>query len=528
MSESISKQRYVYSLLATLALFLFLQLTVIDREALFVDEVDERIHAQGDVQTILFQPDSMPPLYNLALKAWLGLWDSPTSTRWLSVLFACGVIAALWKIGDTLNDRRVGLIAILLLSLSPFFSYYAHLTRGYALFCMVASIETGMILHAIQSGKRRSWIAAGIACSVGSYTHYYNAFVVATLYGVGLAKGAKDRTQLRNVLVSAILFAIVSLPCAFLVYADFAYQKNIREPRPISLATIGYAYESLIAGFSIGPSWGELQIMKGTDAMVAIAPWAPLFVVALVPLVWFGVRRLRRASALAVHVGLLSIPMLAIVGVSKVMGLNFNVRFIVWMVVPLMWLLAAGIVEGWDRWSVRLGTMSLLCIFAVSSVNRWRFDRYHHEDLRSISRTISELHRERGPSPVFVTSDYLAPVVKFYLGESVDVVELPDPDCKSHVVEDDSDAQRAVATLTSIVRQRAVQSRDAAGEPRRFFWVYSRPFHGDPKGILKSKLAEQFKISEVATGAGVILFEGHLPAEPLTIGTSDPVDLRGH
>jgi uncharacterized membrane protein len=82
----------------------------------------------------LVQIDQHPPLYYLLLHYWLPLTgETPYYVRLLSVLFGMGTIPLIYLIGKRLSGVGVGVVAAMLLALSPFNIYFAQEGRMYTL-----------------------------------------------------------------------------------------------------------------------------------------------------------------------------------------------------------------------------------------------------------------------------------------------------------------------------------------------------------------------------------------------------------
>ena len=93
--------------------------------------------------------------------------------------------------------------------------------------------------------------------------------------------------------------------------------------------------------------------------------------------------------------------------------------------------------------------------------------------------------------PVFVISFYMASPVRYYLGDGWDVQYLPDVQAQG------DDVTESLGPIDRGVPK-------GAG----YWLVYSRPFHGDPKGTLKAHLTRRDHLKLEATFAGIELYRG--------------------
>jgi len=87
--------------------------------------------------------DPQPPLYTFLLHYWIGLkGDGTYSVRLLSVLFGAGRIPIIYLIGKRLAGAVVGLVAAVMLTVSPFHIYYAQEASMATLLTFNAAVAT--------------------------------------------------------------------------------------------------------------------------------------------------------------------------------------------------------------------------------------------------------------------------------------------------------------------------------------------------------------------------------------------------
>ena len=84
--------------------------------------------------------DQHPPLYYILLHFWMKLGDNAVTARSLSALTGALTIPAIYWLGRRLAGRDVGLLAALLLALSPFHVRFAQETRMYTLLTLNATL----------------------------------------------------------------------------------------------------------------------------------------------------------------------------------------------------------------------------------------------------------------------------------------------------------------------------------------------------------------------------------------------------
>jgi hypothetical protein len=479
-------------LLAIVALAAAVRAVDLNGPSFYTDEVNELVLAKQSLVDIIFAADSMPPLYQLSLKGWLAACGTDASLRWLSVVYGVGAVICIWGIGRQLVDDYTGLAAALIAAILPLHVLYSQMIRGYAMFVFLVALALWMLLRAIQSDRPRDWAAFAVASILGAYTHYY--FVIFLAVSLLLVVVMKRQVWIgKRAFVAYAAIAVCGLPLLALLPADFHFQTSLRDPQRLTFPTLGYTYLTFFTGDALGPSPRELHTLSVSAAVKQVAPWAVAIGTIVLVLGYEGWRALRGRPALPVLAMLLALPVLFVGGLGYFAGVNYHVRFVLWILIPLVIWLGAGLAAGGSRWPVRLATLGLVGLSAIAIYDRLAVPRYENEDLRA---TAAYLHTHADQSqPVFIVSDYLGLAAQYYLDEPWRVVTLPIADKSSQVIAGPSDVDEADATLA------------AAAMPNQPIWlIYSREFHGDPRGLLLEHLKAKRHLNLAAEFAGVSLY----------------------
>ncbi len=128
---------------AVMALGGFLRVYQIGGKGLWLDEAYSiwlGWQPVGEMLSWLVRIDQHPPLYYLLLHFWMALGDDPATVRALSALCGTLTIPAIYLLGRRLADGRIGLLAALILAVSPFHVRFAQETRMYTLLALNASL----------------------------------------------------------------------------------------------------------------------------------------------------------------------------------------------------------------------------------------------------------------------------------------------------------------------------------------------------------------------------------------------------
>ncbi|MEO0514899.1 MAG: glycosyltransferase family 39 protein [Planctomycetota bacterium] len=147
-----------------------------------------------------------PPIYpamGLLWADWFG--HSDAALRSLSVVFGVASVPLLFGIGRRLFDWRVGLVAAVLMAVSPYQVYYSQEYRYYAMFLAFSLAAMVLLLRALGVGdeanagegvgserlgtqgepsRRWSWLGYVVLSTLAFYTH---GFALFTLASIGVA-----------------------------------------------------------------------------------------------------------------------------------------------------------------------------------------------------------------------------------------------------------------------------------------------------------------------------------------------------
>lgn len=185
-STTVSLTGLVLLVLVTL-LALGLRLYRLDGQSLWYDEAFSVYLARMDLAEITARTaaDIQPPLYYYLLHGWIQLFgDSELSVRSLSVLFGVLTVPLIYALARNLfRWRQAGLLAALLLAVSPLHLWYSQEARMYTLLTFLGVLSGCLLLLAMRAptrGQRIGWWLAYVLASIAAvYTHYFAFFLLA-------------------------------------------------------------------------------------------------------------------------------------------------------------------------------------------------------------------------------------------------------------------------------------------------------------------------------------------------------------
>jgi uncharacterized membrane protein len=139
--------------------------------------------------------ESAPPLYYALAWAWTQLTGTGEfGLRAISAIAGVAMVPVAFLLGAELRDRRAGVAAAALVAVNPMLLWYSQEARAYALFALLTALSALYFMRALDRGRRRDFIAWGIASALAFATHYFAVFpVVAEAFWL-LRRRGRDTT----------------------------------------------------------------------------------------------------------------------------------------------------------------------------------------------------------------------------------------------------------------------------------------------------------------------------------------------
>ena len=137
--------------------------------------------------------DGSPPLYYLALHAWMRIFGSgDVAVRALSGLFSVGTLAALPFAARASGARR-GWTAVLIAAASPFAVRYATEARMYSLLMLLVTLGVVALARLLRSPSVSSAVAVGLLTGLALLTHYWSLFLAGVVAACLLVRWLRSR-----------------------------------------------------------------------------------------------------------------------------------------------------------------------------------------------------------------------------------------------------------------------------------------------------------------------------------------------
>lgn len=179
MTHALRRFARTWSLPLILLLGLGLRLINLETEPLWGDEIlswDIVRHFWGSPSAMLDylkQVEIHPPLYYLAMRAWLAVAGSTElAARLPSVLFGLATIWAAWGWTEAMYGRRAAAVAALIVAVLPMQIEFSQEARPYAMACFFTTVGAWMLWEALRGDRRKAPILYALAMSAAILLHY--------------------------------------------------------------------------------------------------------------------------------------------------------------------------------------------------------------------------------------------------------------------------------------------------------------------------------------------------------------------
>ena len=172
-----------------------------------------------------------PPLYPALAWVWAQMFGvSPLALRVPSAVFSTAAVPIVFLAGRRLFDGRVGVLAAVLMAVSPFQIEFAQLHRYYALMVLLGVSSVWLLLRALgvgeggdAGGRRRDWVGYVVVSTLLFYTQPMAIFTlaaVAAVMGVITLRGGLRHQQRARFWGAQIVIVALAVPWLLLPVAE--------------------------------------------------------------------------------------------------------------------------------------------------------------------------------------------------------------------------------------------------------------------------------------------------------------------
>ncbi len=471
-------------------------------QSLWIDEV-LTIHAAGFGERLSFPEvfwNIQGPLHSTLVHAIGSLTTSEFALRLPSAILGTATIPVVYLLGRDLADRRTGLVAALLVAVSPFAVWYSQELRNYSFLMFFSALSTLLVFRLVER-KGTGWILYVAAVVLGVLSNFAAGFLAIAHHLFAAGRVLRDRRLAARWALAWVAVLVLLIPAIMglvrwtsidnvgervVLPAAAEEQELLRGETTFTPAAVPYAFFALSYGSTFGPSLRELHVASPARAFRKHAPLVAPAALAYAVACLLGLWRFRRSRRELVLI--LSVLVVPVAGASLLALANikpFNPRYVSVSLPVLLVVAGAGI------GSLRRVPAALLCgliaVFCMVSLGNYYFrGDYRREDVRGVVRYLEA--RER-PGDM-ILAPVVGDVLEFYFGGAADRFII-------YPGQAGSDAE--------------VASRIEAAVPGhdRLWFVDSRLWHADPERRVPAYLEGRYRraAEETFDGVRVVLYE---------------------
>lgn len=385
-----------WMLFAILTLAVVLRLYHVNAQSFWHDEAVQYAIARQPFATIfsMHYTDILPPLSYGLLHIWLIFGQSDLWARLLPLLAGVIGVFLIYRLGRMLFTANTGLLAALLLAVSPFHIWYSQDIRPYTLMMLFCLLHLIFFIQCLRGGGWRHWGGFGLCAGAAIFNHPFALFTLAAEFFYALYK-APDRGFWIRYLVLMGVLALMYLPFVSIkCLAITASAGTIGNYKPITWLAFPFALYAWLFGFSIGPSLAELHWKTSAKAYLACWPWLAPTLLACLGLTGAWLHAVTRGKAgrqLLLLLTWLMIPLLAVFLLALTSKTTFNVRYCCEGLIPFVLLMALGLdqISNHRRlWTTITALLVLGCGLSLFRMNT--LDKYWKEDVRAAGHLLQQ------------------------------------------------------------------------------------------------------------------------------------------
>jgi len=367
------------------------------------------------IRPSLFQAtasDVHPPGYLLLLHVWMQAFGtSVTALRLPSEVAGTLAVPALYLLASSLYGRAVGLFAVLLGALSPFWIWHAQEARMYPFLLLFTILGTYGFVQALEYRRRWGWVVLFLA-SVGAIYAQYFAFLVLLTQALFLLLYRRHYTrgQLWAWVGTMALLALTYVPWVliFLKYHHGASDPNLQKPDFYSPLTILIGF---LFGYLTGPITSGL-----------LAAWPLLVPLSLAMSVFAGPVE-RRGALLWL---LFLVPLVVAFAVSVALFPFISERYLV-VCTPALYTMAAVALARFRKLTPRVLAATVCAVVLLSC---WRVAETNaaNPSLENYRDVVSYVDAHARPGDaVALDAYYNEDIYLYYARTNLPVYDLPLP-----------------------------------------------------------------------------------------------------
>lgn len=193
----------------------------IDFQSVWLDEIHTINEANPNISiselySSLLVSDPHPPLYFILVQLFFKIFGYSTFVlKMFSALMGVGGLFAIYFLGKELINKKVGLIAVVLLSVNYFHIYYSQEARMYSMLFFTTTLSFYFLVRFLKKPSIKTVVSHAFFAALMIYTHFFALFALCAEYVILLFFIIKPYNIDRKKMV---LFSVLSGVITLILY----------------------------------------------------------------------------------------------------------------------------------------------------------------------------------------------------------------------------------------------------------------------------------------------------------------------
>jgi mannosyltransferase len=252
-------------ILLLMLIALCLRLPHLSGKSLWLDEISSLTFAEmrwDDFWSLVQRHEGNMIAYYLLLRAWIHLGDNRVVAKLLSILFGVLTVPAIYALGKELYDRRIGLIAACLLTVSACHVRASQWIRSYSLMLLLLVLTALFLARSLRQPSLRNWAMYTVCAALAVYNHLYAVLAIAAQLLSLILIPARDLPWKRLLLAVSVLGVFLTPAVAYVLFRNSGQLDWVPAPKAWELVhwavflagagSTGVAYVLLVICIAIG------------------------------------------------------------------------------------------------------------------------------------------------------------------------------------------------------------------------------------------------------------------------------------
>ena len=205
-----------------IAVGLLLRIVALGHKSFWIDEIASVAIARRTAPVFwhfLWHDEGNMALYYVLLRPWLHLGYGEATVRLLSVLPGVLSIPMMYLLGSRLFGRRTGILAAVLVALSPCAIGVSQEARAYSFLVLTVLLSTYLFVRLIEKPSYTGAAAYAIVAGLTFYFQYFGVLVPAA-HALSLAAAPRAYQPRKPLLLAAAIVIMMAIPILWLMHAQ--------------------------------------------------------------------------------------------------------------------------------------------------------------------------------------------------------------------------------------------------------------------------------------------------------------------